>query len=63
MSKKYALPPFLAEEITQENYLRWLRRKSIAHVRRDKQRGNTTAVEFANSASSFPVLSYAFAST
>jgi hypothetical protein len=44
MSKKYALPPFLAEYITQANYVRWLERKSISHVRRDKKRGNTTAI-------------------
>jgi hypothetical protein len=44
MSRKYALPSFLAGITTQEVYLRWLGRKSIAHVRRDKKRGNTTAV-------------------
>jgi len=44
MSKKYALPSFLTGRVTQENYLRWLGPKSIAHVRRDKKRGNATAI-------------------
>jgi hypothetical protein len=43
-SRKYPLPPFLNGVITQEAYDRWLSRKSIAHVRRDKKRGNTTAI-------------------
>lgn len=44
MSKKYARPPFLSPEVTQESYLRWLSRKSIAHVRRDKRRGSINAI-------------------
>jgi hypothetical protein len=44
MSEKYPLPPFLAGLITQKAYVRWLGRKSIAHVKRDKKRGNTTAL-------------------
>jgi hypothetical protein len=44
MSQKYSLPLFLIGKVTQENYLRWLGRKSIAHVKRDKKRGNTTAI-------------------
>lgn len=35
---------FLSGKITQKVYLRWLSRKSIAHVRRDKKRGNTVAI-------------------
>jgi hypothetical protein len=44
MSKKYALPIFLRGNATQANYLRWLGRKSITHVRRDRERGNLTAI-------------------
>ena len=43
MSQKYALPIFLAGTTTQASYTRWLGRKSVAHVRRDKKRGNTIA--------------------
>jgi len=41
--KKYQLPEFLEGVITQEKYERWLQRRSIAHVRRDKRRGNSDA--------------------
>ncbi len=44
MPKKYALPPFLSGIVSQETYERWLRRKAQAHVRRDRKRGNSTAV-------------------
>jgi hypothetical protein len=44
VSKKYPLPPFLAGKIDQEAYSRWFSRKSIAHVRRDKKRGNASAI-------------------
>ena len=44
MPKKYALPAFLADVVSQETYERWLRRKAQAHVRRDRKRGNTTAI-------------------
>jgi hypothetical protein len=44
MSKKYTLPHFLNGVVTQQTYLRWLGRKSIAHVRRDRKRGNQAAV-------------------
>jgi hypothetical protein len=44
MSKKYSLPTFLEGKITQAVYLRWLSRKSIALVKRDKRRGNSEAV-------------------
>ncbi|MHB8809720.1 MAG: hypothetical protein ACYC9M_06870 [Desulfobulbaceae bacterium] len=43
MPKKYALPPFLSDVVSQENYERWLRRKAQAHVKRDRRRGNTSA--------------------
>lgn len=43
ISKKYAIPAFLAAVVTQAIYLRWLHRKAIAHIRRDRKRGNRTA--------------------
>lgn len=42
-SRKYQLPQFLLSKTSQEFYERWLHRKAIAHVRRDRERGNTTA--------------------
>lgn len=44
MTKKYPLPSFLDDVVTQEVYERWLRRKAAAHVRRDRRRGNDTAI-------------------
>lgn len=44
MPKKYALPSFLSGVVSQDVYERWLRRKAQAHVRRDRRRGNATAV-------------------
>src|SRR5437868_12595621 len=44
MSKKYPLPSFLEGKVTHPTYLRWLSRKSIAHVKRDKRRGNSEVV-------------------
>jgi hypothetical protein len=44
ISKKYPLPTFLEGTITQAAYLRWLSRKSIAHVKRDKRRVNYKVV-------------------
>lgn len=41
--KKYQRPDFLKDTVTQDQYERWLRRKAMAHVRRDRRRGNTTA--------------------
>jgi hypothetical protein len=43
-ARKYQLPDFLsATPLTQAAYERWLHGRAIAHVRRDKKRGNTTA--------------------
>lgn len=42
-ARKYALPEGLRAMTTQEIYERWLRRKAVAHVRRDKKRGNKSA--------------------
>lgn len=44
MPKKYQLPSFLSGQVTQEVYERWLRRKAQEHVRRDRRRGNETAI-------------------
>ena len=44
MPKKYQLPPFLKDQVTQEVYERWLRRKAQAHVNRDRDRGNALAI-------------------
>jgi len=41
---KYQLPVFLLGQVTQETYERWLRRKAQAHIKRDRQRGNETAI-------------------
>lgn len=43
MNKKYRIPPFLENLQDQAAYERWLQRKAIAHVRRDRKRGNDTA--------------------
>ena len=44
MQRKYALPPFLSGVVTQEVYELWLRHKAKNHVRRDRKRGNATAI-------------------
>jgi hypothetical protein len=41
-SRKYQVPDFLSSKLSQDKYERWLRRKAIAHWRRDKKRGNNT---------------------
>jgi hypothetical protein len=41
--KKYQLPEFLASEVSQAQYERWLHQKAVAHVRRDRKRGNKAA--------------------
>lgn len=38
MTKRYALPGFLHGNLTEETYIRWLRRKAAAHVKRDRKR-------------------------
>lgn len=40
---KYPFPPFLQDVVTPEAYARWLQRKAMAHVKRDRNRGNVTA--------------------
>jgi hypothetical protein len=41
--KLFDLPPFLNGIVTREAYVRWLQRKAIAHVKRDRKRGNISA--------------------
>jgi len=36
--KKYQLPTFLEGVITQAHYERWLHRKAMAHIKRDRKR-------------------------
>jgi len=43
MTKKYQAPSFLDGLHDQAAYERWLHRKAMAHVRRDRKRGNETA--------------------
>ena len=40
----FELPPFIEDKgITREVYVRWLQRKAMAHVKRDRKRGNESA--------------------
>jgi hypothetical protein len=41
--RKYEIPDFLQATLSQKEYERWLRRKAVAHIRRDKKRGNPGA--------------------
>jgi hypothetical protein len=42
--RKYQIPDFVSSTtITQAIYQKWLHGRAVAHVRRDKRRGNTTA--------------------
>ena len=41
---KYALPSFLVRRCSHEVYARWLDRKAKAHIRRDRRRGNESAM-------------------
>ncbi len=43
--RKYQLPSFLQGVITQEHYERWLHRRAMTHVRRDRRRGNESATD------------------
>ena len=42
--RKYQRPDFLSEDLTQAGYEKWLRRIAAAHVKRDRKRGNDTAI-------------------
>ena len=39
----FGLPPFLEGATTREAYVRWLQRRAMAHIRRDRKRGNAAA--------------------
>ncbi|MDL5367059.1 hypothetical protein QSH18_15720 [Xanthomonas sp. NCPPB 2654] len=39
MPRKHTFPPFLAGVVNEVAYARWLNRKAMAHVRRDRLRG------------------------
>ncbi len=41
--RKYRMPDFLTSVLTQDAYCKWLHRRAVAHVKRDRKRGNTTA--------------------
>ena len=41
--RKYQLTGQMASLVEQTTYERWLHRKAVAHVRRDRNRGNATA--------------------
>lgn len=45
MPSKYALPDFLREVCTPEQYQSWLRGKAKAHCLRDRNRGNAGATQ------------------
>lgn len=42
MARKHTMPPFLDGATTPEIYERWLNRKALAHVKRDRGRGHST---------------------
>ena len=44
MAKRHTMPGFLDQVVTATAYERWLRRKAIAHVKRDRKRGRTCTV-------------------
>jgi hypothetical protein len=44
MARLFDLPPFLDGIVDRPVYVRWLRRKASAHLKRDRHRGNTVAV-------------------
>lgn len=41
--RKYQIPLFLIDVVSQQNYEKWLHRKAVAHAKRDRRKGNTTA--------------------
>src|SRR5437764_5903952 len=43
-SKKYVLPTFLEGRCAPDTYVRWLDRKAKAHIKRDRKRGNASAM-------------------
>ena len=43
--RKYQLPGFLEKFVDQKTYDRWLHRKTVAHIRRDRNRSTTAKNE------------------
>lgn len=41
MAAKWEIPSFLLHQTDQETYGKWLQRKAVAHVVRDRRRGNS----------------------
>jgi hypothetical protein len=41
--RKYEIPSFLVSKVEQSSYESWLRGRAIAHVKRDRKRGNLKA--------------------
>ena len=41
-SRKYQRPDFISSTVTQTNYEKWLHGRTVAHVKRDRKRGNKT---------------------
>src|SRR5690242_4917127 len=44
MPRKHTMPPFLEGIVSPDAYERWLRRKAMAHVKRDRNRGHKCTV-------------------
>lgn len=42
--RKHQLPPFLSGIVSEQVYFRWLARKAVAHVRRDRKRFANDAI-------------------
>ena len=43
MTMRYEFPMFLDGQVEPSVYFRWLQRKAVAHVKRDRKRGNVSA--------------------
>ena len=43
MARKYQFPSSLSSKVEQSKYERWLHWRAVAHVKRDRLRGNQTA--------------------
>src|ERR1051325_9289537 len=47
MPRKHSLPPFLEGKVEPDAYERWLSRKAMAHLKRDRKRGhNATRAQY-----------------
>jgi hypothetical protein len=43
MARKYQFPPTLGSTVDQSKYERWLHWRAVAHVKRDRRKGNRAA--------------------